>query len=80
MNLELRNEETGLRHYLNGRPVHCGDQLRLLVSSGSQPEFYVWARYEAHLGSMVAEVFLYTTFGTVRPDEGTILRWPKDGE
>jgi len=27
--LEVRREDGGLRHYLNGQPVHCGDALEL---------------------------------------------------
>ena len=32
--LELRREIGGWRDYLDGRPVHCGDQLILLTPTG----------------------------------------------
>lgn len=82
MNLELRHEDSGPRHYLDGRPVHCGEQLRLKVSSGAQPEFWIWARYEASMsrhGNGIG-VILETVFGRVLPNEGTTLRWPREGE
>ena len=42
--LELRQEIGGWRDYLDGHPVHCGDQLLLLTDTG-----WIWARYEADL-------------------------------
>jgi len=80
MNLVLEHEQSGLRHYLDGRPVNCGTQLRLRVSGDRERESWVWARYEANLHPDRASVVLYTVFGRVIPDECTFLRWPREDE
>jgi hypothetical protein len=79
MKLQLRGEDGNWRHYLDGRDVHCGDQLMLRVAARS-PEIWVWARYEAHATRSGIGVILFTQFGRVIPDDETVLRWPKDGE
>jgi len=55
--LELKHEEGGYRHYLNGEPVHAGNQLRLWLPAvqspghpGYRPGGWVWARYESRPG------------------------------
>ena len=78
MNLEQRHEGSSFRHYLDDKPVHCGDQLRLLVSVTGK--VWVWARYEATVRKEGISAVLYTNFGRVLPDEGTTLRWPTEGE
>ncbi len=77
MNLELREESGGLRHYLDGRPVHCGTQLQLRVNDGEHAnEVWVWARYESSLTRERPGVMLFTNFGCVLPDAYSVLRWP----
>ncbi len=80
MNLEIRDDGAGPRHYLDGRPVHCGTQLRLLIPVPGCKESWVWARYEANFCQDGILVILFTAFGRVHPDETTILRWPKEEE
>lgn len=81
MNLELKHDGGGSRHYLEGKPIHCGTQLLLRVNPiHSDQERWVWARYEAHWGRGDPMPVLHTTFGRVVPDEGTFLRWPKEEE
>ncbi len=38
--LELRDEGGDVRHYLAGRPVHCGEALELLTDGGWLPVRY----------------------------------------
>lgn len=78
MNLVLGDDGGGHRHFLDGKPVRCGTQLRLFVG-GKADDQWRWARYEANLGDRVS-VILYTTFGIVIPSEDTVLRWAKEGE
>lgn len=76
MNLVLE-DDGGPRHYLDGRPVHCGTQLRLKISD--RPD-WVWARYEGSFHSNGISARLYTVFGIVVPNENTFLRWPTEEE
>jgi len=80
MSLELRHEHGGLRHYLEGKAVHCGEELKLLISAGGKPSYWVWARYEATFQQDCISPILYTTFGRVIPDASTRLRWPSEDE
>ena len=81
MNLDLRGDAGNLRHYLDGRDIHCGQQLRLRVVSPPR-ETWVWARYEARPSRDGQSLFvtLFTNFGMVTIDEETVLRWPEEGE
>jgi hypothetical protein len=76
VNLELREENGGLRHYLDGKPVHCGQQLQLLTGD----DHWVCARYEASFRCNCDQVSvqLITPFGYVLPSKDTKLRWPKE--
>lgn len=78
MNLELSHDGGGLRHFLNGRPVHCGTQLLIAIHpENCREEFWTGARYEATLGDCV-NITLHTNFGVVLPNRNTRLRWPDD--
>jgi hypothetical protein len=82
MNLVLQHDGSGYRHYLDGRPVHCGAQLLLKVlpikcGSGAM---WIWARYEAAWVDNKPRPMLYTLSGRVVADEGTFLRWPTEDE
>jgi len=71
--LELHQEIGGWRDYLDGRPIHCGDQLMLLTDAG-----WIWARYEADLrpGSDAAG-YLESTDRTRTLDRVQMrFRWP----
>src|SRR5947207_1655820 len=77
--LSLQEESSGLRHYLNGRPVNCGTQLLLAIHpENHREELWTWARYEANLDQNRTSVTLHTVFGIVVPDHGTRLKWPND--
>ena len=76
-NLKLHYGPGGYGHHLDNRRVSCGTQLRLLVST--EPEQWVWARYESNLIQPV-RVRLYTVFGIVIPDATTVLRWPTEAD
>jgi hypothetical protein len=76
MNLILRNDGAGPRHYLNDRPVHCGTPLQLRVPL-DHGETWVTVRYEACFYQDRIAVMLHTAFGLVSPDENTTLRWPQ---
>lgn len=42
--LELRQEEGGLRHYLLGKPLHAGASVELLLEDGTWlPGRYEWS-------------------------------------
>jgi hypothetical protein len=50
LRLELRNEGTGLRHYLDGEPVNCGDPLQVRTRDGSWTTGrYIWNAREREL-------------------------------
>ena len=76
MKLCLDSEEG--RHYLDGKPVHCGSQLLLRVTAGPVQEAWVFARYEADSGDSI-RVTLHTCFGIVLPTRETELKWPNGG-
>lgn len=86
MNLRLDDDGGGPRHFLDGRPVRCGTQLRLRITPAPDrgfvrgPEEWVWARYEANLQPERVSVSLHTVFGIVIPTEDTVLRWPTEAE
>src|SRR5437016_1786052 len=79
MKLELSQDGSGLRHFLNGRPVHCGTGLLIAIHpENCREEFWTVARYEADLDRDRVNVTLHTNFGIVLPNRDTRLRWPKD--
>lgn len=90
--LELRRELGGLRHYLDGRPVHCGFGIELqhtVQRSDDFGEFTVplqagtVVRYEASLGGRRedAAVTLYADVGghefAARAEPWMRFRWPR---
>ena len=76
--LTCDNDGGGRRHYLDGRPVHCGTGLEMSIGGGLSrlgvpiPEIWVPVRYEL-CGDLAV---LYTNFGKVLPNAETLLRWP----
>jgi hypothetical protein len=73
--MDGRLEDGGWRHYLAGRPVHAGDQLRLW-----QPGGWVWARFETR-GDRGYDGVLYLAGDRVlRLKYGMRLRWPESWE
>ncbi len=89
-NLELREDAGGLRHFLDGKPVHAGDILDLLLPDGAWlPGRYEW---DFEPGS---EPWFYFPLGgewegrqklnpdvepvqaRIRLPENAVLRWPK---
>ncbi|MBK8002316.1 MAG: hypothetical protein IPK15_27405 [Verrucomicrobia bacterium] len=73
MNLILREEPGGYRHYLDGRPVHCGAQLELHV--GGPDGAWLPVRYEADLGDC-PRVTLHACGGIIEPGRDATFRWP----
>jgi hypothetical protein len=73
MNLRLEHESGGHRHYLDGRPIHCGTQLEMQLGGARGP--WVAVRYEANLGKEVS-VCLYAVGGRIYPDQDATFRWP----
>lgn len=45
--LELRDEESGLRHYLEGKPLHAGDLVSVFTKRGWEEARYEWNYSEA---------------------------------
>ncbi len=79
MNLELRDESGGLRHYLDGRAVHCGDFIDVQLGGSRGP--WVCVRYEAsiHRDNGVSNslaVCLYAVGGRIYYDQHATFRWP----
>ncbi len=87
--LELRDDAGGLRHFLDGKPVHAGDALDLLLPDG------VWlpGRYEWDFKSGSEPWFYFALGGEwerlrarqpdveplqarIRLPENAVLRWP----
>jgi len=73
-NLELRREPSGLRHYLDGEPVHCGTGLELLLADGR----WMSARYECALattpeGREPTVVLYFTVPVSGRPADGIVV-------
>lgn len=75
MNLVYSHEPGGYRHYLEGKPVHCGTQLEVQLGGPRGP--WVAVRYEARLRD-IPLVCLYTVGGRIYPDEDARFRWPED--
>lgn len=46
--LELRDEESGLRHYLEGRPLHAGDLVDVFTKHGWEQGRYEWSYNESN--------------------------------
>lgn len=70
--LELRPEPGGLRHYLDGEPVHCGDILELLTDDGAR----VLVRYEWNWKQGGPPALCLDQDVAIFASEGTKLRWP----
>lgn len=73
MQLFLRHEPAGLRHYLDGKPVHCGEFIEMQLGGIHGP--WVCVRYEASLKEPVA-VCLHAVGGRIFPDQDAAYRWP----
>lgn len=87
--LELRRESGGLRHYLDGEPVHCGDVLELQAigyRSDDYGEYIVSlqrgsaVRYEASWRSGDLLATLHAAVGgrefVASVTDGMRFRWP----
>ena len=71
--MKLKREESGLRHYLDGKPVHAGTQLEYFdIETGK----WETGRYEWSF-SQVLPPYLVVTSGAVVITIRTRLRWPK---
>jgi len=69
--IELRESHGDFRDYLDGQPIHNGDQLMLWTG-----DRWVWARYEV-ADFHQREVVLDTIEGERRVDRATMhVRWP----
>lgn len=70
--LELRDEGiSGLRHYLDGEPVHAGDSLELLTGDGWRRGRYEWGfRWDG------PPVLFWDDQRGVSIREDDELRWP----
>jgi hypothetical protein len=70
--LALRHEPGGWRHYLAGKPIHCGDQIQMRIGGS-----WIWVRYEAtnlqHPDDPA--VALYALGGTILYDSEADFRW-----
>ena len=73
-NLYLREEDSGLRHYLEGKPVHCGEFIEIQLGGRRGP--WVVVRYEANLSRQGVTVCLYAVGGRIYADEDATFRWP----
>lgn len=79
--LTLREEGGGWRHYLAGRPVHCGDGLQLQLPGG-----VLDVRYEAVWRDRQPDATLYLAVAvardpaTVNVPEYALFRWPRPDE
>jgi hypothetical protein len=75
MQLILRHESAGYRHYLDGRAVHCGDQIELQLGGRHGP--WLKVRYEANLSAEDGPaVVLLAMGGRIYYDEDASFRWP----
>jgi len=80
MNLELRHESGGPRHYLAGRDIHCGDQIEIQVAGPRGP--WVPVRYEASIRRNDGDeqdtlsVCLYAIGARIYYDNDAAFRWP----
>ena len=72
-------DEGGPCHFLGGRRVNCGTQLKLFVGSTTGNPWR-WVRYEANLSPGRVAFILHATFGIVIPTDATELRWPMENE
>ena len=70
MRLELRQEPSGLRHYLDGRAVHAGDVLEIREGAAWLLARYEWSFRAGDPPRLCLDA------GELRPYEGTALRWP----
>ena len=72
--LVLTRETGGLRHYLEGEPVHAGVTLELQLRDGT----WLPGRYEAsrHGDELWAWFFTGITRESLRLNQASILRWP----
>lgn len=66
--LELRRDAGGLRHYLDGEPVHCGEGVLLQAIEYRDDDYGSWSRalprgtrvrYEAAMGEMEIRATLH---------------------
>lgn len=87
--LELRRDGGGHRHYLDGEPVHCGEQLELQATADRSDDYGeyevplpegVTVRYEASLHDDEVSVTLHKYVGNhefvTRMHAGMRFRWP----
>ena len=74
--LTLVTEPGGLRHYLDGEPVHAADGLQLLMADGT----WLSGRYENHRGPDYLEPLLYfpLRYKTERPLDRERPNGPRD--
>lgn len=89
--LELRSEGVaGLRHYLDGRPVHCGDGLMLQSIEFRHDDYGEWTRalqtgtrvrYEASFGDKEIRATLHVDVGghecVARVEKWMRFQWPR---
>lgn len=73
--IQIGNDSGGWRDYLDGKPIHCGEQLQMW---NSDEEKWEWARYE--MGDRRKhEVLLVNGEGEWWLDRDTMLfRWPEE--
>ena len=72
--LVLSEDGGGPRHYLDGRPVHCGEPLQVRLGG-----VWLWVRYEASLKSLDrVSVCLHADGGKIIPDDRATFRWKED--
>jgi len=71
--LELRRELGGLRHYLDGAPIHCGDLLEMRTDDGAWVVVrYEWNQRVADTASLICSDNVLFDL-----DPATHLRWPE---
>jgi hypothetical protein len=84
-NIVLDEDEP--RHYLDNKPIHCGDQLQIRLGG----DHWVFVRYEMSLGypnglepgersKKVPKPTFHAVGGRIIPDNDAELRWPVEGK
>lgn len=87
-NILLDDDGGGPRHFLEGRAIHCGEQLQVQIGG-----HWVYVRYEMSLGypngleqrspgfaSKVPKPTFHAAGGRIIPDNDAEFRWPKEGK
>lgn len=70
--LQLSHDGAGPRHFLNGRPVHCGTMLEAQIEPGGP---WISMRYEAVFTPQCVRVTLHSSRGIFSPYRNLPVRW-----